>query len=82
MTYVTDPMGATFTSIMDALNGILLRAIEDGAEEEECVSVRDEIVDDILSIPYSTKKLLAEGGYVVRVDGGFLDVGYELSLRF
>ena len=82
MTYVTEPMGDTFRSIMDALYGILMRAIEDGADEEECASVSNEIVNDILSTPYSTKKLLANGGYLVRVDGGFLDVGYELSLRF
>ena len=82
MTYVTEPMGDTFRSIMDALYGILRQAIEDGADEDECASVSDEIVKDILSTPYSTKKLLAEGGYVVRVDGGFLDVGYLLSERF
>lgn len=82
MTYVTEPMGDTFGSIMDALYGILMRAIEDGASEDECASVSEEIVNDILSTPCSTKKLLADGGYVVRVDCGFLDVGYLLSLRF
>lgn len=82
MAYVTNPMGDTFTSIMDALYGILMQAIEDGADESDCASVSDEIVNDILSTPYSTKKLLAEGGYVVRIDGGFLDVGYLLSERF
>lgn len=82
MTYVTEPMGDTFRRIKDALYGILMQALEDGADESECASVSDEILNDILSTPYSTKKLLAEGGYVVRVDGGFLDVGYLLSLRF
>ena len=82
MTYVTDPIGDTFRSIKDALYGILMQAIEDGADESECASLSDEILNDILSTPYSTKKLLAEGGYVVRIDGGFLDVGYLLSERF
>ena len=82
MTYVTEPMGDTFRSIMDALYGILMQAIEDGASEDECDSVREEIINDILSTPYSTKKLLADGGYLVRVDGGFMDIGYLLSLRF
>ena len=82
MTYVMEPMGDTFRSIMDALYGILMQAIEEGASEDECASVSDEIINDILSTPYSTKKLLSDGGYVVRVDGGFLDVGYLLSERF
>ena len=82
MTYVTEPMGDTFRSILDALYGILMQAIEDGADESDCSSVREEILNDILTTPYPTKKLLAEGGYVVRVDGGFLDVGYLLSERF
>ena len=82
MEHVIEPMGDTFRSIMDALYGILMQAIEDGASEDECASISDEIVNDILSTPYSTKKLLEDGGYVVRVDGGFLDVGYLLSLRF
>ena len=82
MTYVTSPLGDEFESIMDALYGILMQAIEEGADESDCASVSDEIVNDILSTPYSTKKLLADGGYVVRIDGGFLDVGYLLSERF
>ena len=82
MTYVTEPMGDTFRSIKDSLYGILMRAIEEGADESECASLSDEILNDMLSTPYSTKKLLAEGGYVVRVDGGFLDVGCLLSERF
>ena len=82
MTYGTSPFGDTFTSIENALYGILMQAIEDGADESDCASVSDEILNDILSTPYPTKKLLSDGGYVVRVDGGFLDVGYLLSLRF
>lgn len=82
MTYVTEPMGATFRSIMDALYGILMQAIEDGADEEDCASVREEIVNDLLTMPCPAKKLLSEGGYVVRVDGGLFDVGYLLSERF
>lgn len=82
MTFVTSPLGDEYESIYNALYGILMRAIEDGADEEDCASVRDEIINDILTIPYPTKKLLADGGYVVRVDGGFMDIGYLLSERF
>ena len=70
-------------SIMNALSGILNNARSMGAEESDCEDVRAEILTGIQFKNYKEiKKRLDEGCYLVRIDGGFLDVGYLLRLRF
>ena len=70
-------------SIMNALSGILNNARSMGADESDCEGCRAEILTGIMFKTYKEiKKHLSEGCYLVRIDGGFLDVGYELSLRF
>ena len=70
-------------SIMNALSGILNNARSMGADEADCEECRAEILTGIQFKTYKEiKKNLVEGCYLVRVDGGFLDVGYLLSLRF
>lgn len=70
-------------SIMHALSGILNNARSMGAEESDCEECRDEILTVIQFKNYKElKKRLAEGCYLVRIGGGFFDVGYLLSLRF
>ena len=70
-------------SIMNALSGVINSALSMGAEEADCEEVRAEILTGIQFKNYQeTKKHLSDGGYLVRIDGGFMDVGYLLSLRF
>lgn len=70
-------------SIMNALSGILNNARSMGAEESDCEDVRAEILTGIQFKTYKEiKKHLFEGCYLVRIDDGFLDVGYLLSERF
>ena len=70
-------------SIMNALSGILNNARSMGAEESDCEDVRSEILTGISFKPYKEiKRRLADGCYLVRIDGGFMDIGYTLSLRF
>ena len=70
-------------SIMNALSGILNNARSMGAEESDCEDVRSEIITGLYFKTHKEiKKHLSEGCYVVRIDGGFMDVGYLLSLRF
>ena len=70
-------------SIMNALSGLLNNAQSEGASESDCEDVRAEILTGIQFKTYKEiKRHLSEGCYLVRVDGGFLDVGYLLSLRF
>ena len=75
--------GNEFLSILNSLSGILNDARSMGAEDADCEGVREEI---ILGMRFKTykeiKKHIAEGCYLVRIDGGFMDVGYLLSLRF
>ena len=75
--------GNEIISIMNALFGILENARECGAEESDCEDVRSEIITGLYFKTHKEiKKHLSEGCYVVRIDGGFMDVGYLLSLRF
>ena len=70
-------------SIMNALSGVINNARDMGASEEDCEECRAEILTGIMFKNYKVvKKHLAAGGYLVRIDGGFMDVGYLLSLRF
>lgn len=70
-------------SIMNALSGILNNARAMGAEESDCEDVRAEILTGIQFKSYKgIKKHLVEGCYLVRIDGGFMDIGYLLSERF
>ena len=70
-------------SIMNALSGILNDARSMGAEESDCEDVRAEILTVIqFKTCKEIKKTLVEGGYLVRIDGGFMDIGYLLSERF
>lgn len=75
--------GEESISIMNALSGILNNARDMGASEADCEEVRAEILTAIMFKNYKEiKKHLAARGYLVRIDGGFMDVGYLLSLRF
>ena len=75
--------GDVTLSIMNALSGVINNALSMGAEEEDCEECRAEILTGIQFKNYKVvKKHLAEGCYLVRIDGGFMDVGYLLSLRF
>ena len=70
-------------SIMNALSGIINNARSMGAEESDCEDVRAEILTGIQFKTYKEiKRHLSDGCYLVRIDGGFMDVGYLLSLRF
>lgn len=70
-------------SIINALSGILNNARDDGAINMDCDEVRSEILMSILSTPRECiKDMLQSGNFKVLVDGGFMDVGYLLSLRF
>ena len=70
-------------SIMNALSGILNNARSMGADEADCEAIRAEIQTGIWFKNYKEiKKHLSDGCYLVRIDGGFMDVGYLLSLRF
>ena len=70
-------------SIMNALSGILNSAQSMGADESDCEDIRAEIITGIqFKTHEEIKKTLVEGCYLVRIDGGFMDVGYLLSLRF
>ena len=70
-------------SIMNALSGVINNARDMGASEADCEEVRAEILTAIMFKNYKEiKKHLAARGYLVRIDGGFMDVGYLLSLRF
>ena len=75
--------GNELVSIMNALEGILLRARDEGAVNIACDEVHSEILWRILETPRKgIKDMLQNGNFKVLIDGGFLDVGYELSLRF
>lgn len=75
--------GNELVSIMSALEGILLRARDDGAINIDCDEVQSEILWRILETPRSgIKNMLQRGEFKVLVDGGFMDIGYLLSLRF
>ena len=70
-------------SIMNALSGLLNNAQSEGASESDCEDARAEILTGIQFKTYKEiKKHLSEGCFLVRVDNGFMDVGYLLSLRF
>ena len=75
--------GKETLSIMNALSGIINNARSMGADEADCEDVRSEILTGIQFKTYKEiKKHLVEGCYLVRIDDGFFDVGYLLSLRF
>ena len=75
--------GNELVSIMNALSGILNTALSMGADEADCEECHAEILTVIQFKTYKEiKKNLVEGCYLVRVEGGFMDVGYLLSLRF
>lgn len=75
--------GDTSISIMNALSGILNNARSMGADEPDCEECRAEILTGIMFKTYKEiKKHLVDECYLVRIDGGFMDVGYLLSLRF
>ena len=75
--------GDEIISIMNALSGILNNARSMGADESDCEECRAEILTGIQFKSYKgIKKHLAEGCYLVRVDDGFMDIGYLLSERF
>ena len=70
-------------SILNAISGLLNNARSMGADEEDCEECRAEILTGIqFKTHKEIKKNLVEGCYLVRIDGGFLDVGYLLSERF
>lgn len=70
-------------SIMNALSGLLEDARAKGASESDCEDVRAEIITGIqFKTHKDIKKNLVDGCYLVRIDDGFFDVGYLLSLRF
>ena len=70
-------------SILDAISGILENAQSMGAEESDCEDVRAEIITGIqFKTHKEIKQHLVDGCYLVRIDGGFMDVGYLLSERF
>ena len=75
--------GDVTLSIMNALSGVINNALSMGASEADCAEVRAEILTGIQFLNCKEiKKHLSDGGYLVRIDGGFMDVGYLLSLRF
>ena len=76
--------GNEIISIINALSGILNNARSMGADEEDCEAIREAILTDILiETPRADiKRKLAENCYTVQIKGGYLDVGYLLSLRF
>lgn len=75
--------GNELVSIMNALEGILLRARDEGAVNIACDEVHSEILWRILETPRSCiKDMLQRGNFKVLVDGGFMDIGYLLSERF
>lgn len=75
--------GNELVSIMNALEGILLRARDEGAINIDCDEVHSEILWGILQTPRrGIKGMLQSGNFTVLTDGGFLDVGYLLSERF
>ena len=75
--------GDVTLSIMNALSGVINNALSMGASEADCEEVRAEILTGIMFKNHKEiKKHLSEGCYLVRIDGGFMDVGYLLSLRF
>ena len=75
--------GNELVSIMNALSGILWSARDEGAINMDCDEVRSEILMSILSTPRECiKDMLQSGNFKVLVDGGFMDVGYLISLRF
>ena len=68
---------------LGALSGILNNALDMGASEADCEEVRAEILTGIQFLNCKEiKKHLCEGSFLVRIDGGFMDVGYLLSERF
>ena len=70
-------------SIINALSGILNKARSMGADEADCEECRAEIITGIsFKTHKEIKKSLVDGCYLVRIDDGFLDVGYVLSERF
>lgn len=70
-------------SIMNALSGLLEDARSMGANEQDCEECRAEILTGIMFKTHKEiKKHLVDGVFLVRIDGGFFDVGYSLSLRF
>ena len=75
--------GNELVSIMNALEGILLRARDEGAINIDCDEVHSEILWGILQTPRSgIKAMLQSGHFKVLVDGGFMDIGFLLSERF
>lgn len=74
--------GNEIISIMNAISGILEEARSMGAEEEDCEECRADILKVILLNYREIKKNLLGGCFLVRINGGFMDVGYLLSLRF
>ena len=75
--------GDVTLSIMNALSGVINNALSMGASEADCEEVRAEILTGIQFLNCKEiKKHLCEGSFLVRIDGGFMDVGYLLSLRF
>ena len=75
--------GNELVSIMNALEGILLQARDDGAINIDCDEIQSEILWRILETPRNCiKDMLRSGNFKVLVDGGFMDIGYLLSLRF
>ena len=75
--------GEESISIMNALSGILNNARDMGASEEDCEECRAEIITGIQFLNCKEiKKHLCDGGYLVQIADGFLDVGYLLSERF
>ena len=70
-------------SIINALSGLLNDAQSEGASESDCEDVRAEILTGMQFKNHKEiKKNLVDGCYLVMVDGGFMDIGYLLSLRF
>ena len=68
---------------LGALSGILNNALDMGASEEDCEECRAEIIKGIQFLNCKeVKKHLCEGSFLVRLEDGFMDVGYLLSLRF
>ena len=75
--------GDVTLSIMNALSGVINNALSMGAEEEDCEECRAEILTGIQFLNCKEiKKRLCEGSFLVRLEDGFMDVGYLLSLRF
>lgn len=75
--------GNEFLSILNALSGILNDARSMGAEDSDCEEIREEIITEMRFKTYKeVKETILGGCFLVRIDGGFLDVGYLLSARF